>query len=358
MERKIKVLIVDDSAMIRSLLVEGLGRFPFIEVVGSAPDPILAKEKILRLQPDVLSLDVEMPRMDGLTFLMQMMAEHPMPVIMVSSFTRSGCELTLQCLEAGAVDFVAKPMTGTDGLHAMIEDLADKIKFASRVKIRQRGSGIKSEPLQSAAPLPPRFLDDPIAGMIAIGASTGGTEAIREILERMSGTIPGILVVQHMPEKFTHSFAQRLDKLCPFEVREARDGDRVQPGRVLIAPGNFHMSVRKQGKDLLVELSESPPVNGHRPSVDVLFNSIAKTGRENTIGILLTGMGKDGAQGLLALKKTGARTIAQDEMSCVVFGMPKEAVKIGAAEKIVPLSKIPEEIYAILAGGIPSTATP
>ncbi len=345
--RKIKVLIVDDSAVARNILIQGLRQYPFIEVVGSAPDPYVAKDKIIQLNPDVLTLDVEMPRMDGLTFLKKIMEYRPMPVVMVSSLTKNGCELTLSCLEAGAIDFITKPAIDvSDGIERMISDLADKIKFASRVKVKKRG--LSDNNMAKVRPVPSFAMIETTNKIITIGASTGGTEAIKYVLERMPADSPGILITQHMPEKFTTSFAERLNKLCHIEVREARHGDSIIPGLALIAPGNYHMSLSRSGARYFVETHQAPPVNGHRPSVDVMFESVAKYAGKNALGVIMTGMGADGARGLLTMRENGAKTIAQDEESCVVFGMPKEAIKLGAAENISALYQIPDEIFRLL----------
>lgn len=345
--KKIKILVVDDSAVARNILVNGLRQYPFIEVVGSAPDPYVAKDKIIQLNPDVLTLDVEMPRMDGLTFLKKIMEYRPMPVIMVSSLTKRGGDLTLSCLEAGAIDFITKPEIDVqDGIERMLNDLADKIKLAARITVKKRG--MADHKMTRATPLPSCAMIETTNKIIAIGASTGGTEAIKHVLERMPADAPGILITQHMPEKFTRSFADRLNNLCHIEVREAKDGDSIIPGLALIAPGNYHMILRRSGARYFVETHQDPPVNGHRPSVDVLFESVAKYAGGNAVGVIMTGMGGDGAKGLLTMKENGARTIAQDEETCVVFGMPKEAIRIGAAERVAPLTKIPEEIFRLL----------
>jgi len=345
-QRKIRVLVVDDSAVARNILVQGLHKYPFIEIVGSAQDPYVAKDKILQLNPDVMTLDVEMPRMDGLTFLKKIMEYRPMPVIMVSSLTRSGCDLTISCLETGAVDFITKPeIDVADGIEKMLNTLAEKIKFAAKVKVNKRGlSGNTASP----APLLSSALIETTNKILAIGASTGGTEAIKAVLTRMPADAPGIVITQHMPEKFTKSFADRLNNLCQIEVREAKSGDSIIPGLALIAPGNYHMTIKRSGARYYVETHQEPQVNGHRPSVDVMFESVAKYVGNNAVGVIMTGMGADGARGLLTMMENGARTIAQDEESCVVFGMPKEAIVLGAAEKIVSLERIAEEIFRLL----------
>lgn len=345
-QRKIRVLVVDDSAVARNILTLGLHKYPFIEIVGSAPDPYVAKDKILQLNPDVLTLDVEMPRMDGLTFLKKIMEYRPMPVIMVSSLTKSGCDLTISCLETGAIDFITKPeIDVADGIEKMLSSLAEKIKFAARVKVNKRSlSGSTASP----APLLSSAMIETTNKILAIGASTGGTEAIKTVLTRLPADSPGIVITQHMPEKFTKSFADRLNHLCQIEVREGKNGDSVLPGLALIAPGNYHMTIKRSGARYFVETHQEPQVNGHRPSVDVMFESVAKYVGNNAVGVIMTGMGADGARGLLTMRENGARTIAQDEESSVVFGMPKEAIELGAAERIAPLEKIAEEIFRLL----------
>ena len=345
--RKIKVLVVDDSAVARNILVQGLRQYPFIEIVGSAQDPYVAKDKIIQLNPDVMTLDVEMPRMDGLTFLKKIMEYRPMPVIMVSSLTKNGGDLTISCLEAGAVDFITKPeIDVADGIEKMMHSLAEKIKFAAKIKVNKRWLGNNAAP---SAPLMSCAMIETTNKILAIGASTGGTEAIKTVLIRMPADAPGIVITQHMPEKFTKSFADRLNNLCQIEVREAKNGDSVIPGLALIAPGNYHMTVKRSGARYYVETHQEPQVNGHRPSVDVMFESVAKYVGNNAVGVIMTGMGADGARGMLTMRENGARTIAQDEQSCVVFGMPKEAIELGGAEIIAPLDKIAEEIFRLLA---------
>lgn len=322
----------------RQLLTEILSSDPGIEVVGSAADPVAARDKILRLEPDVLTLDVEMPKMDGLTFLDTLMRAKPMPVLMVSSLTERGCETTLRALELGAVDFVTKPKLDLrNGTLDMADLIVAKVKAAAhaRVAVRRR-----TEP--GRAPVPQI---QPLARIthkvIAVGASTGGTEALREMLTALPADAPGMVIVQHMPEKFTAQFAARLDSLSRMSVREAANGDRVLPGHALIAPGNFHMEVIRSGAEYRVRVFSGPPVNRHRPSVDVLFHSCARTLGPHAVGVILTGMGDDGARGLLAMRQAGSHTIAQDESSCVVFGMPKEAIQCGGAEDVMALNRIP-----------------
>ncbi len=337
--KKIRVLIVDDSAVMRQILKEVLSRDASLEVVGVASDPMIARDMILRLQPDVLTLDVEMPRMDGLTFLEKLMRAHPMPVVMISSLTERGCETTLRALELGAIDFISKPKVDVaDGTVQLAGEIVEKVKSAARAKVaavRKRAAAPSPQPLMSQSLLRSTHQ------VIAIGASTGGTEALREVLEPLPADAPGIVMVQHMPEKFTRSFADRLDTLCRIRVKEACDGDRVLPGHALLAPGNFHMEVVRSGAEYRVRVFAADPVNRHRPSVDVLFRSCARYLGTNVVGVILTGMGADGAQGLLQMRQAGARTIAQDEASCVVFGMPKEAIALGGAEEILPLGQIP-----------------
>ncbi len=341
----IRVLVVDDSAVVRKLFSEGLSREKDIEVVGTAPDPYVAREKIVTLKPDVITLDVEMPRMDGLTFLRKLMAHYPLPVIIVSSLTQAGGEIAMEALEAGAVEVMCKP-GGSYSVGDMTLQLADKIRAAARVNVKARGASMASRP--QAAPVRKLSLSKSTNKVIAIGASTGGTEAILEVLRVFPPSIAGIVIVQHMPAKFTTSFAQRLDSICQIQVKEAEDGDSIVPGTALLAPGNLHMVMRRSGARYYVNIKNGPLVWHQRPAVDVLFNSVAAYGGANAIGVLLTGMGKDGAEGLLKMKEAGAHTIAQDEKSCIVFGMPKEAIALGAAEKVVPLSQIGQEIMNML----------
>jgi two-component system, chemotaxis family, protein-glutamate methylesterase/glutaminase len=340
MGQRIRVLIVDDSALMRQALATLLGRDPQIEVVGVAADPIIAREKILALRPDVLTLDVEMPRMDGLTFLERLMRAHPMPVVMVSSLTESGCETTLRALELGAVDFLTKPKVDLrEHLDELAQEVAGKVKAAARATVVRREARVTRE----AGPRRPAISGAMIRTtdrLVAVGASTGGTEALKDFLAAMPANAPGIVIVQHMPEKFTRSFAERCDQLCTIRVKEAEDGDRVLVGHALIAPGNYHMALRRDGAQYTVRVLSDAPVNRHRPSVDVLFRSVAEHAGRNAVGVIMTGMGADGAQGLLAMRQGGARTIAQDEASCVVFGMPKEAIELGAAEVVLPLHRI------------------
>ncbi len=341
MKRKIRVLVVDDSAVMRQMLTDLLSRDPQIEIVGTAPDAYIARSKIVKLEPDVLTLDVEMPRMDGLTFLEKLMRARPMPVVMVSSLTQRGGETTLRALELGAVDFVPKPSPDVIArMPEVIPEILEKIKAAGEARPRLAA---RPAPATVRPPRPVirrRPMADGAARVIVLGASTGGTEAIREFLMEMPPDGPGIVIVQHMPEKFTKIFADRCDALGAMRVKEAEDGDRVLQGHVLIAPGNYHMRLHRNGVGYAVSVDQSPPVNRHRPSVDVLFQSAAEAVGGNAVGVILTGIGADGARGLLEMKRTGARTIAQDEATCVVFGMPREAIALGAADHVLPMSKI------------------
>jgi two-component system chemotaxis response regulator CheB len=342
MGKNIKVLVVDDSAVVRKVFAEELSREHGIEVVGTAPDPYVARDKIVRLKPDVLTLDIEMPRMDGLTFLKKLMQYYPLPVIIVSSLTKKGSKLALEALTLGALEVIAKP-SASYSVGDMSVQLADKIRAVAKVKVTAR-SGNGENPNESAPSRPvSKALATTTNKIIAIGASTGGTEALRAILTSMPPNAPGILVVQHMPANFTTSFAERLDGLSEMSVKEAEDGDGVINGRVLIAPGNFHMLLKRSGARYFVQVKDGPMVHHQRPSVDVLFKSVADYAGENSLGVILTGMGADGAAGLLKMRQAGARTIAQDEQSCIVFGMPKEAIKMGAAEAVIPLNAIAQK---------------
>jgi two-component system chemotaxis response regulator CheB len=342
MEKNIKVLVVDDSAVVRKVFAEELSREHGIEVVGTAPDPYVARDKIVRLKPDVLTLDIEMPRMDGLTFLKKLMQYYPLPVIIVSSLTKKGSKLALEALTLGALEVIAKP-SASYSVGDMSVQLADKIRAVAKVKVTAR-SGSGENPNESALSRPvSKALATTTNKIIAIGASTGGTEALKAILTSMPPNAPGILVVQHMPANFTTSFAERLDSLSEMSVKEAEDGDGVINGRVLIAPGNFHMLLKRSGARYFVQVKDGPMVHHQRPSVDVLFKSVADYAGGNSLGVILTGMGADGAAGLLKMRQAGARTIAQDEQSCIVFGMPKEAIKMGAAEAVIPLNAIAQK---------------
>ncbi|HEY4045347.1 MAG TPA: chemotaxis response regulator protein-glutamate methylesterase [Acidobacteriaceae bacterium] len=339
--RKIRVLLVDDSAIVRKMLCSALESESDIEVVGTAPDPYVARDKILALRPDVLTLDIEMPRMDGITFLRRLMHYKPLPVIIISSLRGAACEATFEALRAGAVEVLAKP-SGPYSVGALRTSLANKIRAAAGARMMTRV--LEVSPPNTSGPGPLRQMDTSHGGIIAIGASTGGTEALTEILTHLPPEMPPILITQHMPPVFTGYFAARLDKLCPFEVKEARDGDEVVPGRALIAPGDFHMLLSRTGNSLRVRTDHGPQVCYQRPAVDVMFTSVARVAGPDAVGALLTGMGADGAQGLLRIRKAGGSTIAQNEESCVVFGMPREAIRLDAAERVLSLSQIPNAI--------------
>ena len=345
----IKVLIVDDSALMRALLTEIINGAPDLEVVGAAPDPIAAREMIKTLNPNVLTLDVEMPRMNGLEFLDRLMRLRPMPVSMISSFTAAGSEVTLKALELGAVDYLAKPRAeNISMLQGYAEDIRDKIRAASGARLKST-SRVAVPPAPTLALAKGSFSSRLLAEkVIAIGASTGGTEAIKEVLSSLPGEMPPIVMVQHMPESFTPSFAQRLNSLSKLTVIEAQGGERLQPGMAYLAPGHSHMRVRKSGGGLVLELSQEEPVNRHRPAADVLFRSVAEYVGQNALGVILTGMGKDGAQGLLAMRQAGAWNIGQDQASCVVYGMPREAAEVGALDEVATLADIAGSIVAKL----------
>ncbi len=344
---KIKVLIVDDSALIRGVMKEIISSQSDMEVVGVAPDPLVARELIKQTNPDVLTLDVEMPKMDGLDFLEKLMRLRPMPVVMVSSLTERGSEITMRALELGAVDFVTKPKISIQsGMREYTDLIADKIRAAAKARIRPRTLA----PAAVAGALP--ALRNPLTSsekLIIIGASTGGTEAIREFLMQMPSDCPGILIAQHMPEGFTTSFARRLDSLCKISVREAAGDERVLPGHAYIAPGHSHLLLVRSGANYMTRIEQSEPVNRHRPSVDVLFRSAATSAGKNAVGVILTGMGKDGAAGMLEMKTAGAYNFAQDEASCVVFGMPREAIAMGGTHEVGALTALPGMVLGYLA---------
>ena len=332
--KTIKVLIVDDSAIVRKILTEQLGRDSGIEVVGTAPDPYVARDKIVALNPDVVTLDIEMPRMDGITFLRKLMQHRPIPVIVLSSLAAKGSKVALEALSAGAVEVVCKPGTSYS-VNETCTALIEKIKTASRANVEKLVTTEKT-----GAPATRLAMAETTNKVFAIGSSTGGVQALMEVLTAFPANAPGTLVVQHMPANFTKSFAERLNDNCAVTVSEACDGDRVVPGRVLLAPGGYHMMLRRSGANYYVTVKDGPMVCLQKPSVEVMFNSVAKYAGANAIGAILTGMGKDGAVGLLNMRQAGARTIAQDEKSCIVFGMPKEAIEQGAAEKILPLNQV------------------
>ncbi|RLG68393.1 chemotaxis response regulator protein-glutamate methylesterase [archaeon] len=346
---KIRVLIVDDSAVVRVALTRILGSDKDIEVIGAAPDPYVARDMIVKLKPDVITLDVDMPRMDGLTFLKKLMTYYPLPMVMVSSLTQKGCETTIKALELGAVDFVTKPSAISGNLESMAREIISKVKTASKAKVTSLREMLAA-PIQEGI-YRPEHITTTIANLVlAIGASTGGTEALKVLLSSLApAPIPGAVVVLHMPENFTKAYAERLNFMFPFDVKEVEDKDRVVPGRVLMAKGNHHMLLSKSGAFYLARIKKGPLVHSCRPSVDVLFKSVAEVAKDKSIGVILTGMGRDGAEGLLAMKKAGAHTIAQDERSCVVFGMPKAAIELGAVDDVLPIDSIGKRILEILA---------
>ena len=354
MTNRIKVFIVDDSAVVRQVLTGVLASDPQIEIIGTAADPILAQEKMMSEWPDVIVLDVEMPRMDGITFLKKIMAEHPTRVLICSTLTETGAATTMQALAAGAVGFVTKPKLGLKSfLSDSSSEMIRAVKQAAQATPRNFGrilptvsasSGATQGTAQAAPKAASTSMAESSNKIIAIGTSTGGTQALELLLTSLPRVCPGIVIVQHMPEKFTAMFAERLNSICELEVREAKNGDRVNMGRALIAPGGMHMRLLRSGAFFNVEVCDGPPVNRHKPSVDVFFKSVAALTRDNALGIIMTGMGDDGARGLREMHDAGAHTIAQDEASCVVFGMPKEAIKLGGVDRIVSLSNIAAEI--------------
>jgi two-component system, chemotaxis family, protein-glutamate methylesterase/glutaminase len=349
---KINVLVVDDSAVVRQVVTEVLGEDPGINVIGAAADPLFAMEKMKRQWPDVIVLDVEMPRMDGITFLRKIMAEHPTPVVICSTITREGAATTMQAFEAGAVAVVPKPDIGSrrQQMEDAASDLIHAVKSAAHANVKRLGARppavIQTVPKLSADAIlsAGHAMAQTTERIVAVGTSTGGTQALEAVLTALPRVCPGIVIVQHMPEKFTGAFAERLNSISRIEVREAKNGDRVVPGTALIAPGGRHMLLKRSGAQYHVDVIDGPLVNRHRPSVDVLFRSVAKFAGKNALGVIMTGMGDDGARGLKEMRDVGADTIAQDEDSCVVFGMPKEAIKLGAVERILPLREIPDAI--------------
>ncbi|MBU1218887.1 chemotaxis response regulator protein-glutamate methylesterase [Myxococcota bacterium] len=341
-ENKIKVLIVDDSAVVRQIFTKELNRDPMIHVVGSAPNPYIARDKIVELKPDVLTLDIEMPRMDGLTFLRKLMKHFPLPVIVVSSLTKRGGTVALEALDSGAVDVMCKPGAAYS-VGEMSIQLIEKIKMAAVIDIRKKAMFLTGKSIQAIS-----SLSKTTNQIVAIGASTGGTQAVESILSTLPPDSPPIVITQHMPKEFTVSFAQRLNEKSRITIKEAEDGDSVTPGQALIAPGDRHMLLRRSGARYYVNIKDGPLVNRFKPSVDILFRSVAQAAGNNAIGVILTGMGNDGAKGLLEMKNAGARTIAQDESTSIVFGMPKVAIELGGAEFILPLPEIPKAILDLV----------
>jgi two-component system chemotaxis response regulator CheB len=361
---KIRVLVVDDSALVRSMLSSMINAQPDMECIGAANDPYQAREMIRAMNPDVITLDVEMPRMDGLDFLEKLMRLRPMPVVMVSTLTERGAETTLRALELGAIDFVAKPRIGVaQGLQEIATEIADKLRVAAGARIARRpvaraeppstaprvpGAGPVAGPPPLVKPVPVAFSRSSTEKIVAIGSSTGGTEALREVLTGLPADCPAVMITQHMPPGFTRNFADRLNTLCRMHVKEAEHGERVLPGHVYVAPGGHHLAVQRSGANYVVSVDDGPPVNRHRPSVEVLFRSIAQHVGRNAIGVMLTGMGRDGADAMLTMREAGAYNIAQDEASCVVYGMPREAVAVGAVHEILPLQRISAQLLAQL----------
>jgi two-component system chemotaxis response regulator CheB len=344
----IRVLIIDDSSLVRSILSKGLSKDSEIEIVGTAPDVYAGRDLIIKTKPDVLTLDIEMPRMDGVEFLRRLMPQYPIPVVVVSSLTKKGKKITLDALDAGAVDYVAKPESDLErGLTGMMEDLISKIKIASRANVsrwKNQNKLRKSKPLSSKV----EALSETTDKVIAIGASTGGTEAINQVITSLPATMPGIVIVQHMPKGFTTTFANRLNEISELNVKEAEDGDIVKMGKVFIAPGDFHMRIKRSGGQYIIKIEEGEKVSGHRPSVDVLFESIANQVGPNGYGVILTGMGSDGAKGLKMMRENGAKTLGQNKNSCIVYGMPKVAYEIGAVEKQVDLKLVAHSLINLL----------
>ena len=361
MAANIKVMIVDDSALVRQVVSQALSREPGIEVIATASDPVFALDKLKTMWPDVIVLDIEMPRMDGISFLRKIMAEHPTPIIICSSLAEGGAQATMDAMAAGAVSIITKPKAGLKGfLEDSSNDIVQAVRAAARANVRVLARGSAPAPVAAASAFnrPKHSADVMIpAGvptamarttdqLVAIGTSTGGTQALEAVLTRLPSTCLGIVIVQHMPEKFTAMFAERLNGICEIEVREAKNGDRVMPGRALIAPGGKHMMVKRSGAQYVVEVVDGPLVNRHKPSVDVLFRSVAKFVGANALGIIMTGMGDDGARGMKEMHDAGASTVAEDESTCVVFGMPKVAIEMGGVDKVMPLTSIPREIIA------------
>lgn len=360
LKKKIRVIVVDDSALVRSLLAEMINRQTDMECIATANDPLMAREMIREMNPDVVTLDVEMPRMDGIDFLERIMRLRPMPVLMISTLTERGAEVTMRALELGAVDFVAKPRAGVaNGLAQLSQEITDKIRVAASARVRR----IVAAPAAAAPAAAAASVVKPAAAsssmlqrvstekIIAIGASTGGTEAIREVLVPMPGDSPAIVITQHMPAGFTASFAARLNGLCQVTVREATNGERIMPGHAYIAPGGKQFSISRSGANYVAVVDDSPPVNRHRPSVEVLFRSVAQHAGRNAIGVMLTGMGNDGAAAMREMRDAGSYNYVQDEASCIVFGMPREAIAHGAADEILPLKQIAPAVIARMRSG-------
>ena len=345
MKKKIKVLVVDDSAVVRKVFKEEISRENDMEVVGTAPDPYVARDKIVQLKPDVVTLDIEMPRMDGITFLKKLMKHYPLPVIIVSSLTKKGGKLAMDALSLGAVEVMSKPSSAYS-VGEMGVQLIDKIRAVARLKVNSREENPSKKKNQTK--VASKALVETTNRVVAIGASTGGTEALKTVLTGMPPNAPGTLVVQHMPAKFTTSFAERLNELSAMTIKEAKDGDSLVNGVALLAPGNYHMLLKRSGARYYVQVKKGPLVHHQRPAVDVLFHSVANYAGSNAIGVILTGMGADGAIGLLKMKEAGAGTVAQDEKSCIVFGMPKEAIKLGAADKVVPLNSVSKTVLNMI----------
>jgi two-component system chemotaxis response regulator CheB len=347
-KKKLKVLIIDDSALVRDILKKGLSKDPNIEVVGAAPDVFIGRDMIVKYRPNVLTLDIEMPRMDGVEFLKKLMPQYPLPVVVVSSLTQKGKDITLQALEAGAVDYVPKPAKDiARGLEEMMLELITKVKIASTANVSS-WKNKRPEPKSKEEIEESKALSESTDKVVVIGASTGGTEAIRKVIENLPQTTPGIVVVQHMPAGFTKTFADRLNQVSLMQVKEAEDGDRIFNGRVLIAPGDFHMKVKRSGGQYIVSCEQGDKVNGHRPAADVLMLSAAEHVGANGFGVILTGMGNDGARGMKAMKDAGAKTIGQDESTSVVYGMPKVAYEMGGVDIQMPLDKIPKSLIKLL----------
>lgn len=359
--KKIRVLIIDDSALVRQLLTDILSSDPAIEIAGTAPDPYIAREKIKQLNPDVLTLDVEMPKMDGVTFLRNLMRLRPMPVVMVSTLTEKGADVTLEALELGAIDFVTKPKLDlTESIQEYSDEIINKVKVAASVRVQalnRAPAAVRNQPVDSssspsAAPATRSRHFKTTDRIIAIGASTGGTEAIKEVLMRLPADCPGIVIAQHIPEAFSAPFARRMDSVSAMSVCEASDGQQIMPGHVYIAPGSHHLELVRDGARYICRLSAAPPVNRHRPSVEVLFRSVSEHAGQNAIGVMLTGMGADGAEGMLLMHQQGAYTIAQDERTSVVWGMPGEAVKRQCVDTVLPLQKIADSILETAQGKV------